>query len=388
MSLLIEDQGKPADAEGRRYYRLTERAGGRGSKRQRHPLGWLTPDEVGEWRKKLAAASVVGLDLRSVLGIASTKPSPELQPQGPRLRDWWGADRLKGTSRVHKHCEARQLSVSECWVVHSVRTIVNELLGDVLVRDVTSRHGEDLLIELRRRELSPRTIRKYMSWWHRALGLAVADRVLPAVPVVEVPISRLAKVERPWLDSDGSRKVLDRLKARAAEDVRVAPAYRAALLGLQLGLRPGEARTRRWSDIDWEECTLRIGPATMPDGSTWAPKTASSDRLTKLSTGVVATLKELWMEDGRGDGWICAGRFGGPMKSSRGALAGACEVAKVRRVTPHGLRHSTATRWAQRGATGEQLAAAGGWSNVETPNRHYIHTTPARGDDVIVEGEL
>lgn len=388
MSLLIEDKGKPQDNQGRRYYQLTERTGGRGSHRNRHPLGWLTLDELAEWRKRLAAAAVVGLDLRSVLGLPSPTPSPELQLQGPRLRDWWGSDRLKGTSRVHKHCEARELSVSECWVVHSVRTIVNELLGDIRVADVTSRHGEDLLIELRRRELSPRTIRKYMSWWHRALGLAVADRVLPSVPVVEVPISRLAKVERPWLDPVGSRLVLDRLKAKAALDARVNPAYRAALLALQLGLRPGEARTRRWSDIEWEKGTLRIGPATMPDGSTWAPKTASSDRLTKIPTGVVATLKELWMEDGRGDGWICQGRFGGPMKSSRGALAGACGIAKVRRVTPHGLRHSTATRWAQRGATGEQLAAAGGWSNVETPNRHYVHPTRERGDDVVVEGEL
>lgn len=387
MSLLIEDQGKPADAEGRRYYRLTERSGGRGSKRQRHPLGWLTPDEVEEWRKKLAAAAVVGLDLRSVLGIASTKPSLELQPQGPRLRDWWGTERLKGTSRVHRHCEARQLSVSECWVVHSVRTIVNELLGDVRVADVTSRHGEDLLIELRRRELSPRTIRKYMSWWHRALGLAVADRVLPAVPVVEVPISRLAKVERPWLDPEASRKVLDQLRTNT--DSRVVGSYRAALLALQLGLRPGEARTRRWSDIDWDAGTLRIGPATMPDGKVWAPKTASSDRLTKIPEGVVATLKELWMQDGRGDGWICPGRFGiGPMKSARGAIAGACKVTKVRKVSPHGLRHSAATRWAQRGATGEQLAAAGGWSSVETPMRHYIHPTRERGDDVVVEGAL
>ncbi len=389
MSLVIEDKGKAADAQGRRYYQLSERTGGRGSHRDRHPLGWLTTDELAEWRKKLAAASVVGLDLRSVLGLSSPRPSPALQPRGPRLRDWWG-ETFDGSSRVHKHCEARQLSKSERGIVHAVRLIVVKLLGDVVMMDVTSRHGEDLLIDLRdTRKLSPRTIRKYMSWWHRGLALAVADRLLPTVPVVEVAIARLEKIEKAWLDPAASRTVLDELGKAAALDGRVTGAYRAALLGLQLGLRPGEARTRRWSDIDWDKGTLRVGPVDLPNGTRWAPKTASSDRHTKIPAGVVATLKELWLADGRGDGWICPGRVAGtPLVSSHRSLKSACVSGKLRQVSPHGLRHSAATRWAQQGATGEQLAAAGGWSTVETPNRHYIHPTRERGDDVVEKGEL
>lgn len=389
MSLTIEDKGKPADAQGRRYYQLTERTGGRGSHRNRHPLGWLTLDELAEWRKKLAAAAVVGLDLRTVLGLPSPTPSPVLLQRGPRLRDWWGEDRT-GTSRLHKHCEARDLSESERGIVHAVRLIVVQLLGDVVVMDVTSRHGEDLLIDMRdTRKLAPRTVRKYMSWWHRGLSLAVADRLLPSVPEVEVPIVRSAKVEKAWLDPDGSRKVLDELEKAAAKDPRVTGAYRAALLSLQLGLRPGEARTRRWSDIDWEKGTLRIGPVDLPGGKRWAPKTASSDRFTKIPAGVVLTLKELWMADGRSDGWICPGRVAGtPLVSPHRSLKSACASGKLRRVSPHGLRHSAATRWAQQGATGEQLAAAGGWSTVETANRHYIHPTRERGDDVVEKGEL
>jgi integrase len=341
---------------------------------------------LGEWRKKLAAAAVVGLDLRSVLGLPSPTPLQEQRQLGPRLRDWWG-ESLLGSSRVHRHCEARNHSRSERGIVHAVRLIVNKLLGDVLVKDVTSRHGEDLLIELRdTRGLKPSTVRKYMAWWHRGLDLAVKDRLLPSVPEVEVPIVRLAKVEKAWLDPEGSRKVLEKLKTTTDARSR---GYRPALLALQLGVRPGEARTRRWSDIDWDKGTLRIGPATLPDGTIWAPKTASSDRFTKMPAGVVATLKELWLADGRGDGWICPGRRPGwPLVSSRRALATACGVAEVRKVSPHGLRHSAATRWAQKGATGEQLAAAGGWSSVETPNRYYVHPTRERGDDVVVEGEL
>ncbi len=54
-----------------------------------------------------------------------------------------------------------------------------------------------------------------------------------------------------------------------------------------------------------------------------------------------------------------------------------CDEANVKRVSPHGLRHSCTEIWIRKGATLEDIRRLLGHKSVET-TRRYIHRTDER----------
>lgn len=101
------------------------------------------------------------------------------------------------------------------------------------------------------RPLSATTVRTVHRIVNKALGDAVRDGLLPRNPGARLPLPRVVKPElQVW-----GREEIGRFLPVAAED----RLYAAWVLALLCGLRRGELAGLRWSDVDVDGSTLRIG---------------------------------------------------------------------------------------------------------------------------------
>lgn len=144
------------------------------------------------------------------------------------------------------------------------------------------------------------------------------------------------------------------------------------VFGLGTGLRPGEQRDLRWSDVRLSERTVRVR----------GTKTKGSARVVPVAGEALAVLKRrnLARQD-EGNGRVFTGARGGPveMRYLSKRLQSLAESADVpKNVTAYSLRHSYGTRMAGAGVPLLDLARIMGTS-VAMIERHYGHYDPARG---------
>ncbi|MCS7256461.1 MAG: tyrosine-type recombinase/integrase [Thermomicrobium sp.] len=190
--------------------------------------------------------------------------------------------------------------------------------------------------------------------WGTRLGLVAtnpADRVTP--PVYRPPRPRLP-------DSETIRRLYQH--CLEADD---AGAPLVAFL-LASGCRIGEALALRWSDIDWQQRTVRIERSGQWIGGEWVetpPKTAAGVRTLPLGdTALVALQKQRRLVAERrlraGPAWqphdlVFPGTHGQPLqlRTVQDALARLCRAAGVPVLTPHQCRHAHASLLLAAGAS-------------------------------------
>ena len=142
--------------------------------------------------------------------------------------------------------------------------------------------------------------------------------------------------------------------------------------GLGTGLRPGEQRGLRWSDVRLAEGAVRVR-GTKTDGSA-RPVPVVGEALAVLA-------RRSAERAGEGDGPVFVGVRGGAveMRFLSKRLQGLAETAGVpKNVTAYSLRHSYGTRMAAAGVPLLDLARIMGTS-VQMIERHYGHYCPERG---------
>lgn len=114
------------------------------------------------------------------------------------------------------------------------------------------------------------------------------------------------------------------------------------------GLRKGEGRALKWSDIDLIKSEININKTICGSNVIGPPKTESSYRNITLSDQLQRELKSLkdyyeWDEDFSEDNYA----FGGKNPVSRhfieDNLEKYCNLADVKKITMHGFRHSCAS---------------------------------------------
>ena len=131
----------------------------------------------------------------------------------------------------------------------------------------------------------------------------------------------------------------EELAAREAEDRQDAEAFRVLFY---TGIRVGELLTLRWADVDLDACSLLVR-RNLSAGVETDPK-GRRNRYVPLSDPAVAALARLASRDdfiGDPDYVVC-NRWGRRLDPSalRRRYHRACEVAGLRRVKLHGLRHA------------------------------------------------
>lgn len=134
------------------------------------------------------------------------------------------------------------------------------------------------------------------------------------------------------------------------------------------GLRISEAVCLRPGDVDGKDKVIRV----IGKGN--------KQRLVPLPADLLNAMRQAWKTH-RNRQWVFALNAGGPHlcpRSVRHALHKACEHAGVASFTPHGLRHSFATRLLERGVELRVVQILLGHSSIRSTEIYTHLTEPIR----------
>lgn len=158
------------------------------------------------------------------------------------------------------------------------------------------------------------------------------------------------------------------------------PAYYAALIMLETGMRIGEALALRWYDIDWRRRSVRISKTIVRLGDSRRcyvqndAKSYTSNRTIPLSSEAMRILEELRSGD-KYDEYVFHNKYGHYLsyEASRWWIHKACDEAGVPYYGQHVFRHTFATNCYERGCDVKMLSKLLGHSDVTITYNVYIH---------------
>jgi integrase len=226
---------------------------------------------------------------------------------------------------------------------------------------------------------APATVRHVRSTLRQAMALAVVDGLAVRNVVDDVPAPRLPR--RP------PRALQDAELARFWRAARKHRLYALWLLAARTGLRQGEQRALRWTDIDKRAGTLTVQhtmpwPGT-PDGEK-AAKSLAGDRTFGLTPGILAALAAhhdrqdeerahagtRWRESGL----VFTTVWGRVLRNNaiwRAFQEVKCAAALADRVRPHDLRHTAASHLLAAGVSPAEVAQILGHASVAVTTSIY-----------------
>lgn len=193
--------------------------------------------------------------------------------------------------------------------------------------------------------------------------------------------------------------------------------YTAYLLGLYLGVRVGECFALRFSDIDWNKRTIKVGAQLQFQNKVWSlvyPKTPNSIREVKMNQKLVDYLKSLQKKYSEnkelfGGGWKGENKvmdrrpefYGNPgvmltvedfinvkpngemyVTSSDKTLARICKKEAGFDFKFHYLRHTHATILASKGVNPRYVMDRLGHGKIDVTLKYYTHVTDEMHDQV------
>ena len=261
--------------------------------------------------------------------------------------------------------------------------IVPSVLGQTAMSRLTAATVERFLTELRKKGLSPSTVRQIYTV-ARAIGdTAVRDRLLAHNPFAQVKRPKVEHKEAPVLTVMEARQLVV-----AADGSRYAPLFE---LLINTGLRRGEALALNWSDVDLEERTARVRKTLVRQGGELvrtAPKSKKSERTIPLSGAAVDVMRKTKIRNAEDrlragskwheTGYVFVTEFGEPCdpRNALRALQVAAERASVPGVGLHTLRHTAATIMLNAGVPMATVSRIMGHASIAVTVDLYGHVSP------------
>ncbi len=262
--------------------------------------------------------------------------------------------------------------------------VLDRLIGDVPLDTIDFRTLDDFVTDRSAEGVRNRTIQIDLSCLRLALKLAVKREELAELPKFpSVPLND-AKPHR-FLTADESRELLQAMDPKRAQpqtvtrgtppEQRDAWSWLAVLMALNTGMRSGEILTREWRDVKWDRGRNGILLVSHKPKIGWYVK-MRRPRAVPLTRELRRALEEAREWDVSSN-WI----FPSPRnpkvrrKTFSKALTNGCDRAGIERISPHGLRHSWASRLAAAGVPRRSLMELGGWKSSEVLDEIYSHVT-------------
>jgi integrase len=271
---------------------------------------------------------------------------------------------------------------------------VQSELGTLVIQDLTRRHIDDLIVKLRAGELVRPGGEARKAWSARSCNymLGALSQVLAQL----VAEGRLTRNVASLVDRvPGKAKKLQTFTAdqvrtvlRGIAEDRNRHAWHLALAGL----RRGEIAGHRWTDIDLESRTLRIGTTRVDVGGRAfdqdEPKTANAGRLLPIPEALLAELaaaktrqaaEKLVLGEAYADqGFVVCNEAGEPYHPSTLSTLwqAAIRDLDVPQIRLHDARHTCATLMHLQGVPIALVAACLGHADVLFTMRTYVHAQP------------
>ena len=168
-------------------------------------------------------------------------------------------------------------------------------------------------------------------------------------------------------------------------------------LALETGMRKGEIAGLRWKDVDFDRCTVRVAQQLLRPGREpvfGPPKSKSAKRtvdITPETAQLLAEHRKQQLEvkmanrrEYRDFGLVFAKPNGAPLSVNnigQREFADLIEEARIKRITFHGLRHTSATLSLQAGTLVHVVSQRLGHKKIEITLNVYGHALPSMGRD-------
>lgn len=282
---------------------------------------------------------------------------------------------------------------------------VNPTIGHIPVNKLTSIQIQDLLINKMYDDgLSASSIRKAFMAVNAACkyGLGTTFMTNPCDRVTLPSRFRFEKKEITFLSSEKETGLngeevpseIERFKEESLRKMNSIDAYVhrygvSFVFILNTGLRSGEMRALKWSDIDFENATVHIQREVMKsydrsdikkkEISTVedTTKTRASNRYVPLNKTALWCLSELkkYFYTGNDDDFVILTKDGNIVRSRNyiRALKSICEKIHVKNITVHSLRHTFATQLFDKGKDVVIVSKILGHEDTKTTADTYIH---------------
>ena len=262
----------------------------------------------------------------------------------------------------------------------TIENRIKPAIGDIKTKDLTAQAIESLIGDLIKDGYKPGTIKGVYAVLRAAFRYAerMGDLNVNPITKVSAPSSQSTAIKHiPKLDFE---KI-----------------YRAAMLypylharvevGMMMGLRPGEVRGLKWSDINWDEKTLTIErqlQRVKAEGLVFRQVKQKEARTIPITETQIQILKthfesqqmsnEGWVED---LGLIFPNTIGKPLDAKRehNWWKSLLKRAGVGEYSIYQMRKTAFTHFANLGVPQATLLAYSGHSNISTVYKHYALST-------------
>lgn len=261
---------------------------------------------------------------------------------------------------------------------------IKQVIGRMSLIDVKPMHCQKILNQMAEDEYAGSTIRMTLNTMITMFYAAYENDLIRKSPVTKSNVKMPKEVEREidFFTIEEQKQFL-----AVAKDYAYYEQFR---LILETGLRTGEVIGLTWDCVDLEERTITIdktlGFRYSDQEWKWGPpKTSHGYRTIYLTAGAYEVLKSLkekesFVNDSTPDEFknlvfLC--KKGMPVKNSTydNALVKRCEMAGVKKLSMHDLRHTCATRFIECSNNYKFLSGMLGHSSIKITLDLYVHET-------------
>ena len=282
--------------------------------------------------------------------------------------------------------------VRESTTLNSRRTWKNIILpkfGSWHIDAISPRALQSWLFELAKKYASLQVIKAQTNM---VLRYAVRMEYIDHNPMdaVELPHNCASsnRIAKNYFELDELEQFVNTAYKLTVDDIASARCIVALLLIAATGMRIGEACALSWSGVDLTSGTAKIAHGTVQTGhgvKIGPTKTVASVRQVSFGGLALDALRK-WRDWQRKqsaviniNGLVFASPFAmteiTPKSTIRNQMTKLCELAGVRRITTHGLRHTKATLLNQVGVDPADISAVLGHTNTQFTMQTYVHPT-------------
>ena len=270
----------------------------------------------------------------------------------------------------------------------TIENRIKPAIGDVKTKDLTAQAVESLIGDLMRDGYKPGTIKGVYAVLRAAFRYAVRMGDLNTNPIAKVSAPSSQSITIKHIPKSDFEKIYRAASLHPYLHARVE-------VGMMMGLRPGEVRGLRWTDINWDERNLTIErqlQRVKDEGLVFRPVKQKESRTIPLTQTQVNILKtHLDFQQMNTEGWvenlglIFPNTIGKPLDAKREHTwwKSLLKRASVGEYSLYQMRKTAFTHFANLGVPQANLLAYSGHSNISTVFKHYAFATSEAMDSAI-----
>lgn len=302
------------------------------------------------WKRQF----VTERDKNKALGIAPLKENLRFS----EIFELWYSRKVKSVMSFKTAADYKSMG----------KTHILPFIGIELIRSIERSHGDRMIQHLKDKKLANRTVNKVLTVFKQVVSFAEMEGFIAKNPLRKFS---LLKLNPGRVDFLTQQEILQLLRANVLEEI-----YPVLMVALNTGMRIGELTGLCWDRLNFETDTIEVSRTLGRGGLRNTTKT-NMVRYIPMNYEVKVVFKQL-MKNQKSPQFVFANANGTPLNPDHYSLRQfqvALDVASVRSVNFHVLRHTYASQYMMNGGNIYDLQKILGHSKVDMTMK-YAHLSP------------